>query len=51
MAASGDFVKCDFIDAVLNTRRLAPNVSKMFPLRFSHIPVNIANVYKRLVNL
>ena len=33
----GDFVKCDFTDAMLSTRRLAPNVSKMFLLCFSHI--------------
>ena len=28
------FCKCDFTDAMLNTRKLAPNVSKMFPLCF-----------------
>ena len=34
MSASGDFVKCDFTNVMLNTTRLS-NVSKMFPLCFS----------------
>ena len=37
MAVRGDFVKRDFTDTMLNTTRLAPNVSKMLPLCFSHM--------------
>ena len=45
LAARDNFVKCNFTNVMLNYRRLASKVSKMFPFCFSDMFYLIQNIF------